>query len=250
MDNKKWIKKETEITEPILPESFNLPKHHGEVYSHSCVDNSQPELLMKQECKEEIDIVEHELPESIYLPEHHSEVYLTDDNSHPGPLIKQECKEEIDIVEHKLPETIYLPEHHSAVYLSEDNSEPELLIKQECKEETDIVEHELPDKRPKASKVLYGKTKAKLTYSHNKSETTANIYKERPNKWQADKKSNSKSFSGTISNLSTGSKYSTTGDNPYSCKMCGKSFAQSATLQRHERKHTGEKPYSCNICVK
>ncbi|XP_050669253.1 uncharacterized protein LOC126968331 isoform X4 [Leptidea sinapis] len=103
MDNKKWIKKETEITEPILPESFNLPKHHGEVYSHSCVDNSQPELLMKQECKEEIDIVEHELPETIYLPEHHSAVYLSEDNSEPELLIKQECKEETDIVEHELP---------------------------------------------------------------------------------------------------------------------------------------------------
>ena len=34
------------------------------------------------------------------------------------------------------------------------------------------------------------------------------------------------------------------------CSICTKSFAKLVTLQTHMRAHTGEKPYSCHQCTK
>ncbi|EFO12771.2 zinc finger protein [Loa loa] len=41
-----------------------------------------------------------------------------------------------------------------------------------------------------------------------------------------------------------------TGENPYSCPTCGKSFSRSYNMKRHTKSHTGEKPYSCHTCGK
>ncbi|XP_071995974.1 uncharacterized protein [Engystomops pustulosus] len=41
-----------------------------------------------------------------------------------------------------------------------------------------------------------------------------------------------------------------TGENQYSCSVCGKSFQEQRSLIAHERIHTREKPYTCSICGK
>ncbi|XP_046407602.1 zinc finger protein 565-like [Ischnura elegans] len=41
-----------------------------------------------------------------------------------------------------------------------------------------------------------------------------------------------------------------TGEMPYTCQICQKSFTYRSTLRIHLRKHTGKKPYACRICEK
>lgn len=41
-----------------------------------------------------------------------------------------------------------------------------------------------------------------------------------------------------------------TGEQPYSCKTCGRRFNQKGSLNIHIRQHTGERPYCCKLCGK
>ena len=41
-----------------------------------------------------------------------------------------------------------------------------------------------------------------------------------------------------------------TGEKLFQCKTCHKSFADSGTLRKHHRVHTGEKPFQCKTCQK
>lgn len=41
-----------------------------------------------------------------------------------------------------------------------------------------------------------------------------------------------------------------TGERPYNCSHCPKAFKHKAALNRHDRVHTGVKPYQCQYCFK
>ena len=40
------------------------------------------------------------------------------------------------------------------------------------------------------------------------------------------------------------------GERPYKCDLCDKSFARLQNLQEHNNRHLGVRPYQCSVCEK
>ncbi|KAM4034700.1 uncharacterized protein ACNLHF_021379 [Anomaloglossus baeobatrachus] len=162
----------------------------------------------------------------------------------PRPLLPQDCKQEDPDV----------PQDHQDNDMNNIIIETFVIGDEQCKEE--IPTDDYPDDftRSSTGSLIFSDFKAEdHSITTDTQEESAIISDISP----ALNRNNlpSDSFLSSINkheNDKRGTEYqrADTGEKPFSCSECDKTFKQKSQLVRHQKTHTAEKPFSCSECGK